>query len=85
MEQLAPAGPTDSSKSPEQTQLIPATYLVGQLNTQGPIVEYWLDENGRTLIQKANGISLIRSDLPTIQKRWPRQLQLMNLTNNNQN
>ena len=53
---------------------INAAYLVGQLNSQGPVMEMWLDEQGQVIKQKANGIELIRAERAEIEQRWPKPL-----------
>ena len=50
---------------------IKAWYVVGQLNTKGGIIEYWLDEDGRTLRCKRGQMELIRSNRGRIASKWP--------------
>lgn len=66
----AKAKPAENQAADETT--INAVYLVGQLNSQGPITEQWLDEKGQVVKQQANGIELIRASREEIQRRWPK-------------
>lgn len=57
---------------PVEANVVKVVYLVGQLNSQGPIVEIWIDEAGRVVKQKAGGIELVRASRKEIQQRWPK-------------
>jgi|GEM_PF-4942583 len=55
------------------------TYVVGKLNTKGPVLEQWLDTNGNPLTLRSYGITLENSTYDTIESMWKKQLHKMNL------
>jgi hypothetical protein len=64
----------DGEKTKEDAKKIKALYLVGQLNSQGPITELWLDAKGQILRQKGPGIEWVRASREEIGSRWPKAL-----------
>jgi hypothetical protein len=70
----SPAAPSDKSAA----NAIPAWLLINRMDTDGTIVEIWLDNNGQVLQQKHNELMLILSDAPTVQKLWPDDFKELN-------
>jgi hypothetical protein len=70
----SPAAPSDKSAA----NAIPAWLLVSRMDTDGTIVDIWLDNNGQVLQQKHNELMLILSDAPTVQKLWSEVFKELN-------
>ena len=69
----APATGADDQVETEPDPPIKTLYMVGQLNTQGPIVEMWLDEQGQVVVERGGGLELILSSREEIAQRWPKE------------
>jgi len=50
-------------------------YIVGQAGAGGPIVETWVDQDGYTLRQRAEGLELRRSTKEDLKKLWPGKIR----------
>ena len=77
-EQATPApeleAPVEATVVEAEAEVVKVWYLVGQLNSQGPIIETWVDAAGEIVLQKAEGIELVRSSREEIKERWPKEL-----------
>lgn len=52
-----------------------ATYMITQMGVHGPIVETWLDEQGRLLKRRAGRLVMQRTSKETIEQLWPREYE----------
>lgn len=52
-----------------------AIYLIGQRGVQGPVVETWLDENGRMLNRRSGDMVVERSSEEKIKQLWPEEFK----------
>ena len=50
---------------------ISCLYTVAQAGAEGPIIETWLDQEGKVLQQRFEGLTLLRTTGETIKKLWP--------------
>ncbi|MCP4712522.1 MAG: hypothetical protein GY869_28185 [Planctomycetes bacterium] len=63
---------------------ISCLYVIAQAGAEGPIIETWLDQEGKTLKQRFEGLTLLRTTGDTIKKLWPgRILDRDNIQNPN--
>jgi len=63
---------------------ISCLYLVAQAGAEGPIIETWLDQEGKVLKQRFEGLTLLRTTSETIKKLWPgRIINQQNIPNYN--
>jgi hypothetical protein len=74
---LEPPAPSGTAEKPA-VNAIPAWYLIGRMDTDGTIVETWLDNDGQLLQKKHNGIVLIRSTPEAVQALWPQPFKDLN-------
>jgi hypothetical protein len=54
---------------------ITTTYLIGQAGTQGPIIEFWLDEKGCVVRRRSCGIVMERATEEKIKQLWPNEIK----------
>lgn len=54
---------------------ITATYLIGQAGTQGPIIEFWLDEKGCVVRRRSCGIVMEQTTEEKIKQLWPNEIK----------
>ncbi|MBN1846138.1 MAG: hypothetical protein JW810_10680 [Sedimentisphaerales bacterium] len=72
----APAPTTASEPAPAAA--LDTLYLVEQTGMDGPIVETWLDAEGRLIQQRTNnGLLLLRSSARTIETLWPQPVRTL--------
>jgi len=69
---------TKEKNGQRQIGQIEALYLIGQVGTEGPIIETWLDERGQIVKQRADGVVLWRSSKEEIKKLWAGEVEKAN-------
>lgn len=52
---------------------ITTTYMIGQAGTQGPIIEFWLDEKGHIIRRRSCGIVMEQTTEEKIKQLWPNE------------
>ena len=52
---------------------ITTTYLIGQAGTQGPIIEFWLDEKGHVVRRRSCGVVMEQTTEEKIKQLWPNE------------
>jgi len=62
---------TESGQIEITRQEISCLYLIAQAGAEGPIVETWLDNEGKVLKQRFEGLTLLRTTGESIRKLWP--------------
>ncbi len=69
---------SDSQEPVEKETKIPTTYQVGRVGLDGPIVESWIDKNGRLIkLRTQDGIILFSSNEETVQTLWPEPVKIL--------